>query len=742
VGPTRVIAVSSFIWLAAVLLALALMVIVPAAARAADVERGPEGIAVNASGDVYVSDRARNTVDEITPKGEVSIVAGIPGHSGAPTPGPATDSLLGGTIGLAVSKAGDLYISDFGNDVIEKVTPAGMLSIVAGEVGKSGTPTPGPATSSMLTGPTGIAVDSEENLYIADQGIQEGPNNVIEKVTPSGVLSIFAGELAASGEPTPGPATNSMLNFPQGVAVDGAGNVYIADTGNPVVEKVNTEGILSIFGEFYFPIGVATDDSGDVYVTNSNKVEEVDPAGQLSVIAGNGGAGEPTPGPAIDSSLDQPKGVGVDSAGNVYIPDTGNDMVEKVTPAGELSIIWATEDPIPGSTLTVTRAGSGSGTVTSSPSGIACPKTCFAAYEPDTPVTLTATPKRGSAFVGWEGSGCSGTGTCQVTMSSGMAVTATFQPLPPVTLTVALAGSGSGGVESSPADGIACPETCSHAFEAGEQVTLTATPAAGSRFVGWEGSGCSGTGTCQVTLGSEATVTATFEKLPALSVAIAGSGTGSVESSPSGIACPGTCSYAYAPGTPVTLTPVASAGSRFVGWEGSGCSGTGTCRVTLGSDTTVTAMFEKLLASPFERELPIQPFSPPASFKPPTTPTASVYLAGTRITTTSSKAGVKLTCSGTGKAMCSGELTLAAKSTTKRGRGKTETIGTATFSIQTGKAAIIELKLDAAGGALLTADHGRLKASLTILKSSPAPSQTNTNSVQLVQRKAHGKAKK
>ena len=233
----------------------------------------------------------------------------------------------------------------------------------------------------------------------------------------------------------------------------------------------------------------------------------------------------------------------------------------------------------------------------------------------------------------------------------------------------------------------------------------------GLAVCGWEGSGCSGAGICQVTVGSDATVTAMFEKLPVLSVAVAGSGSGSVESSPSGIACPGTCSYGYPPGTPGTLTPTAVSGSRFVGWEGSGCSGTGTCQVTLSSGTEVTAMFEKLLASPLERGLPIEPFTPPASFEPPTT-TASVYLAGTPITTTRSKARVKLTCSGTGTAMCSGELTLVAKSTTKRGRGKRETIGTTTFSIQTGKTAIIELKLDAAGRALLNADHGRLKASL------------------------------
>jgi DNA-binding beta-propeller fold protein YncE len=256
--------------------------ILPAAARASGVETGPQGIAVDGSGDVYVSDWARNTIDEITPDG-VSVVAGVPGQYGPPTPGPATSSKLNYPIGLAVSQARDLYIVDFSNCVVEKVTPAGTLSIVAGEVGHCGTPTPGSATESMLAGPIGVAADSNGNLYIADQGTPSGLDSVIEKVTPSGTLSIIAGELGASGAPMPGPATDSKLNYPQSVAVDGAGNVYIADSLNNVVEKVNPEGILSIF------------------------------AGELGA-----GTGTLTPVPATQSKFNTPDGVATDSAGDVY----------------------------------------------------------------------------------------------------------------------------------------------------------------------------------------------------------------------------------------------------------------------------------------------------------------------------------------------------------------------------------------------------------------------------------------
>jgi PASTA domain/Divergent InlB B-repeat domain len=132
-------------------------------------------------------------------------------------------------------------------------------------------------------------------------------------------------------------------------------------------------------------------------------------------------------------------------------------------------------------------------------------------------------------------------------------------------------------------------------------VTLTATASAGSTFAGWSGGGCSGTGTCAVTLNSDTTVTATFNAVPVtrtLTVSRAGSGSGGVTSSPAGIDCGSTCSGTFDQGTPVTLTATASAGSTFAGWSGGGCSGTGTCAVTLNSDTTVTATFNHVAPPP------------------------------------------------------------------------------------------------------------------------------------------------
>jgi len=162
----------------------------------------------------------------------------------------------------------------------------------------------------------------------------------------------------------------------------------------------------------------------------------------------------------------------------------------------------------PDYTLTVTKAGSGGGTVASSPRGIICGATCSASYINGTVVTLTAAPDTpGSTFAGWSGA-CTGTGTCSVTMSAAKSVTATFNVIK-YTLTVGKAGTGSGTVTSSPS-GINCGTTCSTSFNSGTVVTLTATPATGSTFAGWSGA-CTGTGSCKMTMNAAESVTATFQ---------------------------------------------------------------------------------------------------------------------------------------------------------------------------------------------------------------------------------------
>jgi FG-GAP-like repeat/Abnormal spindle-like microcephaly-assoc'd, ASPM-SPD-2-Hydin/Divergent InlB B-repeat domain len=184
-----------------------------------------------------------------------------------------------------------------------------------------------------------------------------------------------------------------------------------------------------------------------------------------------------------------------DGAPDVLLVDTGEEFIS----------ILLNQTPAPTHPLTVTLAGTGSGSVTSSPAGITCPSTCTANFGAGVRVTLTAKATTGSAFAGWSGA-CTGTGTCSVIMSAAESVTAIFNPVFP--LTVTLAGTGTGKVTSSPA-GVSCPSTCSANFKGGTLVTLTAAAATGSAFAGWSGA-CTGAGSCSVTMTAAKFVTATF----------------------------------------------------------------------------------------------------------------------------------------------------------------------------------------------------------------------------------------
>ncbi len=238
--------------------------------------------------------------------------------------------------------------------------------------------------------------------------------------------------------------------------------------------------------------------------------------------------------------------------------------------------------------VTVTKAGSGTGTVASSPAGITCGTDCTEAYAAGTSVGLSATPATGSTFTGWSGA-YTGTGGCALVVDGPKSLTATFA-LQTYALSVAKSGTGTGTVTAT---GINCGADCTETYNYNTSVTLTAAATTGSTFTGWSGA-CSGTGTCAVTMTTARTVTATFTpNAPTtytLSVTKAGTGAGTVTSNVAGINCGSDCSQTYASTTSVTLTAAPAAGTTFAGWSGA-CSGTGTCAVTMSAARSVTATF-------------------------------------------------------------------------------------------------------------------------------------------------------
>ena len=243
----------------------------------------------------------------------------------------------------------------------------------------------------------------------------------------------------------------------------------------------------------------------------------------------------------------------------------------------------------------------GSGTVSSSPSGINCPVDCSETYAADEVVTLTASPGPNNEFVSWNGD-CSGSGACVVTLDRMRSVSAEFAPVE-YPLSVSVTQAGSGTVSSQPV-GISCPADCTESFISGQQVTLTADPAQGYRFASWSGA-CTGTQTCTVTMDGARTVTADFEPDSfVLSVTVSGPTGNRIVSMPAGIDCPGNCEFVADPGASIRLMPELPSASPFLQWSGD-CEGSGACTVIMNEDRTVTATFAQndlVFVSGFEAE--------------------------------------------------------------------------------------------------------------------------------------------
>lgn len=238
--------------------------------------------------------------------------------------------------------------------------------------------------------------------------------------------------------------------------------------------------------------------------------------------------------------------------------------------------------------LLVTLAGTGTGTITSSPAGILCGAACESMFPKDLPVTLTAVPGTGSVFAGWSGA-CTGTEpTCEVTLANATAATATFN-LAMYTVEVTRAGAGAGTITGG---GITCGANCSVTVPHGTALTLTSAAGALSTFAGWGGA-CSGNAAaCALTITADTSVSANFALDDVtLFVTKGGNGDGAVTSSPAGISCGVDCDQTYTANQVVTLNARPVTGSTFAGWSGGGCSGTGACTLTMTAATTVTATF-------------------------------------------------------------------------------------------------------------------------------------------------------
>ena len=325
----------------------------------------PAGLAIDAAGNIYVGDVSNFLIRKITPAG---VVTTIPNYSG-------------GAFGVAVDALGTIYVADAGNNQIETISPSGIITIIAGS------PTPGSAngtgTAASFHTPIGIAIDASNNLYVTDE-----LNNLIRKITPAGVVTTFAGS-GAAGE-TDGTGTSATFNRPIGIAVDPNGNVYVADYGGNTIRKITPSGVVTTLAgsgakgtadgtgaqaSFFQPEGIAIDPSGNLYIadTGNDLIREISPGGKVVTIAGDvPGAG------TLNKNFHQPLGIVLDASGNAYVSEFGGNIITLIVLTG-----YSIDKPLPAGLTFDPKTGTISGTPT--------------AVSPATDYTITAYNTGGSS---------------------------------------------------------------------------------------------------------------------------------------------------------------------------------------------------------------------------------------------------------------------------------------------------------------------------------------------------------
>jgi sugar lactone lactonase YvrE len=293
----------------------------------------PSGIALDAQGNIYVSDSFNNRIRKITPAGVVTTVAGtgVPGYND----GPAATAQFYGPQGLAVDASGNIFVADYGNNVIRKITAAGVVSTVAGNT-TAGYVDGAAITVAEFNSPAGVAVDKQGNLYVADYN-----NNMVRKITAAGVVSTIAGTLTAGYENnTVNATTGAYASFdgPSNLVLDASGNIFVADLGNSAIREITPAAVVttiaggpgqsSLLG---YPAGLALDAHGNFFISDaSGRIIELTAAKVLYDLAGSPNVNGFADGSGTLAQFNSPQDIGVDAAGNIFVADLNNNRIRKV----------------------------------------------------------------------------------------------------------------------------------------------------------------------------------------------------------------------------------------------------------------------------------------------------------------------------------------------------------------------------------------------------------------------------
>ena len=315
----------------------------------------PQGVTVDGSGNVYVADSGNNTIRKITPGAVVTTLAGAVGSPGV-ADGTGSAAQFSYPYGVAADASGKVYVADRDNHTIRKITSGGVVTTVAGTASNHGS-ADGTGSTARFNGPRGVAVDGSGNVYVADTY-----NHAIRKIASGAVVTTCAG--TAPYGSTDGSGVNARFYNPGGVALDGSGNVYVADSYNHTIRKITSGGLVTTFAgtagspgsadgtgsaaRFYYPFGVAVDGSGNVYVADNgnNTIRKITSGGVVSTLAGTAGAPGAADGTGPAARFYAPQGVAVDGSGNVYVADTLNNTIRMITSGGVVSTLAGTAGTI------------------------------------------------------------------------------------------------------------------------------------------------------------------------------------------------------------------------------------------------------------------------------------------------------------------------------------------------------------------------------------------------------------
>jgi tetratricopeptide (TPR) repeat protein len=309
----------------------------------------PWGVAVDGAGNLFIADQYNQRIRKVDASGTITTYAGKATRGFSGDGAPATEASLAMPSGVAVDGAGNLFIADQRNYRIRMVDASGTITTYAGNGMRDFRGDGGPATESSLDFPTGVAVDGAGNLFIADQY-----NHRIRKVDASGTITTYAGNGAGAYSGDGGPATSASLNLPAAVTLDAARNIFVADQANHRIRKVDGSGTITTYAgngtgaysgdggpatsaSLNLPSGVAVDEAGNLFIADksNHRIRKVDPTGIITTVAGNGTRGfSGDGGPATEASFTIPSGVAVDRDGNLLIVDAGNRRIRKVDPSG------------------------------------------------------------------------------------------------------------------------------------------------------------------------------------------------------------------------------------------------------------------------------------------------------------------------------------------------------------------------------------------------------------------------